>query len=282
MRALYAIEIVPLLLLLLVASSAHPQPGPFAKEKTEQSQGSDSQAAQQPNGTANPTPTVNQVQGQNQSDVANDQAKRSSKERLVGLLGPRPIVAFNGLLVLFTFFLVVAGGLQAWLFRKAMRLEQRPWVVPAREPFGGPSSRGVPVIQPPVPLPIAMATIRQRVGLELEITNTGRSPAIQVTIVGRWAISKPTDPPPTSAPKGQINIPITVIGPGLKQAIPFGPLPADIYNRARIGNSQFWVYGQIRYKDVFRRWRPYTTKFCFWYDHETDRFLQQGPYNDCT
>lgn len=161
----------------------------------------------------------------------------------------------------------------------ALRHQQRPWITVL------------------VPIPSMQMPIRQPIELTIEIRNTGHSPALQMTGRATWSSSAPRDPPPDSVP--EVPMPLSVLGP---QSYWMVPLPAvrepQIVNEAWMGNGQFWIYGIIQYRDVFRLSQPYVTKFCFrLYVSQTLRdrpsgeqlematgrqFIQESPYNDCT
>jgi len=157
--------------------------------------------------------------------------------------------------------------------RDALRLEQRPWLVPTEDAQLGMPNGEIPN-GPMIPM-------------RFDLKNTGKTPALQVTIRWVYDIKEWFEPMLEDEISSTRTILLGAIGPGVARRIPldlgpFTPPTRDFLT----GTFRLTVRGYIEYRDRSKMANPYTTKFSLtWFPlgiTAERHFVIFGPYNDCT
>jgi hypothetical protein len=159
--------------------------------------------------------------------------------------------------------------------REALRLEQRPWLVPT-----GDAQLGMPSGEIPE---------GDRIPMRFDLKNTGNTPALQVKISWAYEVKMWDDPMPENEVSSQHPLVLGAIGPGVPQRIPLDLRQFAEATRRQVldGTYRLTVRGYVEYKDHAALAKPYTTKFSLtWFPGggitAERRFVIFGPYNDCT
>jgi hypothetical protein len=168
--------------------------------------------------------------------------------------------------------------------REALRLEQRPWVVATgggkldyaiREMIG----EGTPTEM------LDDARVKGEVPFQINLKNSGKTPALDLTIRLEWQSSKGTDEMP-ERPKysGERSDKFTIgaIGPDIvhEHRGTFRDFPREVRQAIKMA-SRFTICGLIEYRGPMPS-PSYTTKFCLLWQGREGPFVVSGPYNDCS
>lgn len=182
----------------------------------------------------------------------------------------------NNAVAIFTLLLVGVGYLQhrTMVVQQTTLAEQvaltrtveRPWLGPAKIEAGYLKSRGI--IPPNEPFPI-----------EITLRNSGKSPALRVTIRAESDINQ-TWTKPDAPPYSQLAIweLVGAIAPGESHPYWMGAQavhPDDCGGLER-GSLLYAVWGEVRYTDAFGN--EHVTKFYWWRPGPTAGFCPTGPY----
>jgi hypothetical protein len=106
----------------------------------------------------------------------------------------------------------------------------------------------------------------QPISLEIDVHNSGRSPAIIKRLIAFVAHDLP--PTPNYEQKsGRLEIAFSPIPPGetIQQRLIFDKWAEDTMIKVRNGQMPFHMFGAIEYADRFTIFRPSRSEFCFVY-----------------
>lgn len=104
--------------------------------------------------------------------------------------------------------------------------------------------------------------------VELELKNTGSTPALDVAVTMMGLGANPAEPPGLSA---QSNPRRTVISAGAADDAMFVDVPADV-------GKLFVLHGIIEYRDIFREPEAiHRTEFCAYYPTPRPPFMFNCP-----
>lgn len=115
-----------------------------------------------------------------------------------------------------------------------------------------------------------------RLRIEIDIVNTGRTPAIHVQQAGsRFIAKKPLlQEPPPSIIRGLVFHPAMTVPPQAKLTISAEESVenlGDDYAAMKSGGKIFYFVGEIRYDDIFGK--KHRVRFCFYRAHPEDQVL---------
>ena len=121
----------------------------------------------------------------------------------------------------------------------------------------------------------------QPASVEVQVENSGRTPAINMTIQSRLDYRDSALPENPDYGRSAGNDSVATVLPGASHRnIIFGErgiLPADVQAFKDL-KSKFYAYGLIRYEDVFGT--RHTTRFCGWYNIAKKSFTFCDSHNE--
>lgn len=184
------------------------------------------------------------------------------------------VAAFTFGLLIASYYQWVAMGRNLKHSRRAMHLDQRPWIVPTGDVHIGFVNGEIPTH---FPIPI-----------RIDLKNTGKTPALDLTIMMDYSISGWNDPPADKRSyKPDERWTIEAIGPGLVHNHWIStkePLAPEAHEAVFVDQtSRLVICGRIEYRDQHHLAKPYVTQFCLWQvGSPGGPFAVAGPYNNCT
>lgn len=112
--------------------------------------------------------------------------------------------------------------------------------------------------------------------IELMWKNTGRSPAVHVTVYAANQLVGPNDPVPHFAEKAATDARHAIIGPGARGGTALQVSGGDVFDRIKRREVQWFVYSKVTYGTISQPNKRHHTEFCALVEVNGERADDQG------